>query len=106
MRNLNRGQVLTRAELKEIRENLQFSRHAIERLAQRGSTKENVFKTLENPFLAYFNTDYSINISPNNNQCYVIAKTKYNKYIVVTYKEDTHCKMTKKQMLAVIGIDR
>lgn len=105
MRNLNRGQVLTRAELNEIIENLKFSKHSIERLAQRGSTKADVYKTLENPFLAYFNTDYSINVSPNNNQCYVIVKID-NGYLVVTYKEDTHCPMTKKQMLAVMGIDR
>lgn len=107
MRNLNRGQLLTKKELIEIIENLEFSRHSIERLAQRGSTKEKVIETLNNPFLAYFNTDYSINVSPNNHQCYVIAKSRYgNGFTVITYKEDTHCPMTTKHRLALLGIDR
>lgn len=106
MRNLNRGQMLMKTELNEIIENLQFSRHSIERLAQRGSTKAEVIETLRKPFLAYFNTDGSINVSPSNHKCYVIVKDNYGGYIVVTYKEDTHYPMTKKRELAMRGISR
>lgn len=107
MRNLNRGQLLNKFELHELLENLEFSSHSIQRLAERGSSIEETKKAIENPFLAYFNTDGSINIAPTNNKCYVIAKSRYgNGYTVITYKENTHMKMTEKRILATKGIER
>lgn len=107
MRNLNRGENLTKEELQEIYRNLRFTKHSIERLAQRGSTKVEVYNTIKKPFIAYFNTDGSINIAPNNWQCYIIERDRYNDgYVLITYKEEVWLSMKDKQKLAQKGVDR
>lgn len=107
MRNLNRGEELTKEELAEIYYHLYITSHAKERLKQRNSNINEVLKTIRNPFLAYFNTDGSINIAPNNWQCYVISnKNKYGNYCLITYKEEVWLSMKEKQILAKKGIDR
>lgn len=108
MRKLNRGQELTKSELLEIRNNLIISKHARERLVQRNDSIKHFMETLEKPFLAYFNTDGSINIAPNNWQCYIVSRGKFDKdkFVLVTYKEEVWVSMKNKQKMAQKGIDR
>lgn len=106
MRNLNRGEELTKEELEEIYYHLYITKHARERLKLRNSNIKQVLETIKNPYLAYFNTDGSINIAPNEWQCYVLAKNNYGNYSLITYKEEVWLSMTEKQNLAKKGIDR
>lgn len=108
MRRLCMGENLTREELKEIENNLIITKHAKERIIERNSSVKEVYDTIREPYIAYFNTDGSINIALNNWQCYIIARSKYeeNKYVLLTYKDDVWLSMKKKQELARKGYSR
>lgn len=106
MRNLNRGQSLTRNEILELKSKLKFSKHFIKRMSEREGSMEELNKTFDNPYICFYNTDYSINLCPDNNRCYVIERDKDGHYILVTYKHNTKSNMTRKQMLATLGIER
>ena len=101
------GEILTREQLNEIANNYRLSKHAQERLAERGKGV-NVKKVLLNPLLAYFNTDGSINIAKDKFNYFVIVKKSERKYLVVTYKEKSKNNITifDKWNLAKKGIDR
>lgn len=105
MRLRNRGELLNEKEIAEIIAYLYFTEHGLLRINQRGRNPEEVKAEIEHCKYAYFNTDYSINIVLNEKQCYVINKDLKG-YALITYKEDTHCPMSKKRQLAMRGIDR
>lgn len=107
MRNLNRGQNLYQKELKEIADNFYFTIHGSGRIIERkGLSHEDLKAKILNPFLAYFNTDGSINVAPSEFECYIFCKCEDGRYCMVTYKERTYTSMVKKQQLAMRGIHR
>ena len=80
-----KGELLTAEELKEVAENFTLTYHSAERILSR-NPKLNIYKTILNPLIAYFNTDGSINIALNEFEYLVIA-TNRKPYKIITYKE-------------------
>ena len=64
-----KGELLTAEELKEVAENFTLTYHSAERILSR-NPKLNIYKTILNPLIAYFNTDGSINIALNEFEMY------------------------------------
>lgn len=109
MRKLNRGERLTNAELQEIATNYCLTNHAKDRIKKRGISKNQIKDIILNPLIAYFNTDYSINIAKDQHHYFVIVYNKnQNKYVIVTYKEPSSNGKTisEKQEMAKKGYDR
>ena len=103
---MNRGELVSKNELKLIATHFIISRHAKERISQR-SQNLNVKSIIENPILAYYNTDGSINIAKDRWKYLVIVKDKDN-YIIVTYKDKSYngIDIFEKRKLALKGICR
>jgi hypothetical protein len=111
MRRLNNGQLLYARELEEIACNLEISRHAVDRIMERSGfeTIADVQNAIRKPLLAYFNTDYSINVAVDKYNYFVVVKKRYGDgYLVVTYKEKSHNNIDiyKKMGLARKGVER
>lgn len=104
LRRLNRGENLTKEELKEIADNFILSAHAKEKIAKR-HPNANIKEIILNPIVAYYNTDKSINIALNEYEYIVIAPDNYK---VLTFKEKSWYSKTvfDKQDMARNGYDR
>lgn len=89
MRKKNRGEVLTQSELLEIASNFIISRHAKDRLLERSDfdTVEKIKEKILNPYVAYFNTDGSINIAVDKYNYFVVVERNDGGFLIVTYKE-------------------
>lgn len=102
----HRGQLLTAEELKEISENYVLTKHAQERIKTR-YPKLDIVHTINNPLIAYFNTDGSVNVALTKFEYLVIA-TDCNPYKVITFKEKSHYNndIYKKRKMAQNGYGR
>lgn len=109
MRFEKHGENLTQLELQEIKNNFYISKHAQKRLLERGLNESEISGIIENPFVAYFNIDKSINVAKDEFYYLVFVYEKESKkYKLVTYKEPSNKKVSvlKKQMLAKLGMKR
>ena len=103
----HRGEELKPEELQEIYDNLFISKHAQERLDER--VPVNIKQLFENPLVAYFNTDGSVNIALDEYNYLVVAYCeKFNNWKVITWKEKSwHDKTVfDKQRMAKAGFGR
>lgn len=109
MRKLNRGEILTKTELQEIATNYCLTYHAKDRMKERGIAENQIKDIILNPLIAYFNTDYSINIAQDQHHYFVIIYNEnQNKYVIVTYKEPSYNgkSIFEKHEMATKGKDR
>lgn len=103
------GENLTSLELQEIADNYIVSKHARKRLKERHLEETEVKNIVLNPYLAYFNTDESINILKDEFFYLVFGYDKnLKKFILITYKEPSKSNISavKKQMFAKLGLGR
>ena len=103
----NHGEDLTKEELQEIADNFFISRHAKEMFSKRGYL--NPRQIILNPYIAYFNTDGTINIAFNEYRYLVVGwAEKYQKFCIITWKEPswTGASVTHKRELARTGKKR
>lgn len=114
------GELLSQNEINEILSNYRISRHAIERLYERSNilvegygginftkTKINIRNDISNNlYLAYFNTDGSVNIAIDEFNYYVFAKNE-DCWLLQTFKEKSWNNITidQKRKLAQLGKD-
>lgn len=84
-RMLCNGELLLPAELEEISENFRLSHHVEVQLKERG-LQLNLEELFKKPFMAYYNTDGSINIAINDYEYFVVVKSD-DRFIVITFKE-------------------
>lgn len=109
MKLKSRGENLSRKELEELANNYVISKHAFTRLKERNLSLDKIKDIILNPYLAYFNTDKSINVCKDNYYYLVFTYCeKEKKFVLVTYKEPSKSKVSvvKKQMYASLGLDR
>lgn len=109
MRKLNRGENLTKDELKEIASNYKITLHAKIRMAERGISEQSVKQVILNPKVAYFNTDGSINVAKDKDHYFVVSYDKSaKKYVIITYKEPSRNgkDIFDKQAMAIMGLKR
>jgi len=85
LRMLHNGELLLPTELEEISKNFRLSYHVENQLRDRGISLD-LAPLFKNPFLAYYNTDGSINIARNDYEYFVVAKGD-DCFVVVTFKE-------------------
>lgn len=101
------GEELTKEELKELSENFHISKHAAERLRERG--KIDIKNLVLHPLVAYFNTDGSINVAQDQfNYLVFVWDQSHNNFNLVTWKEMSWFGNTvfDKQQMAKNGYDR
>lgn len=84
----HRGQLLKRNELDEIANNYILTKHAKEMIDKR-CPNLNIKYSIQNPILAYFNTDGSVNIAISDFEYLVVVLDKFP-YKVITFKEKSH----------------
>ncbi len=83
-----RGEELTPAERQEIANNFHISKHAAERLRDRGNV--DIKALLKDPLVAYFNTDGSINVAQDEWNYLVFVWDDYHKnFNLITWKEES-----------------
>lgn len=102
-----RGEELTPAELQEIADNFYISKHAKERLRERGYV--NIRDLVLNPLVAYFNTDGSINVAQDEyNYLVFVWSERHQNFTLVTWKEESWYGKTvfDKQKMAKNGYER
>lgn len=89
MRKKNRGEVLTTSELAEIASNFFISKHAKMRILERSelNTVEKIKEKILHPYVAYFNTDGSINIAVDRYNYFVVVEKENGGFLIITYKE-------------------
>ena len=80
---LNKGELLTTEELKDIAEHFTLSRHAEQRITERYPNID-IKKAILYPVIAYYNTDHSVNIAINGYEYIVVSAYDYK---IVTLKE-------------------
>ena len=104
------GYNLTREELNDIKNNFVISEHAAIRMKQRGFNPEDIIKVLDNPCVAFWNIDRSVDIA-NDEYHYLVFRYKKRKeknyYVLITYTFSSKSglsKIYKKQMLAKLKI--
>lgn len=107
-----RGEELNKKELQEIYSKLVLTNHAKEMIDNRKVDNEKIDlkKLFEKPYIAYFNTDGSVNVALNDYNYLVVAKSRRekDKWVAITWKEQSWYDKTvlDKQQLAKLGIDR
>ncbi len=109
MKLKSRGENLSRKELEELANNYVISKHAFTRLKERNLSPDKIKDIILNPYLAYFNTDKSINVCKDNYYYLVFTYCeKEGKFVLITYKEPSKSRVSvvKKQMYASLGLDR
>ena len=101
-----RGEEVSKEELNYISENYILTRHAQEMIEKRHSDIS-VKESIQNPMIAYFNTDGSINCAINRDEYFVIA-TDCNPFRIVTFKEKSWYgkDVLEKREMAKNGFDR
>lgn len=57
------GENLTAEELKDIADNFSITLHGESRRKKRQLNKSEIIEILKNPLLAYWNTDYTVNVA-------------------------------------------
>ena len=104
LRRLNRGEELTKEELREIADNYILSTHAKNMINKRHPNAD-VRAIILNPIVAYYNTDKSINIALNEYEYLVVAP---DSFVVMTFKEKSWYSINifDKQNMAKNGYDR
>ena len=106
----NPGLTLQLSDLSEILDNVTLTKHSLNRLAERRFHKlvdvETVKQDIEkNIYLAYINSDGSVNVAIDNHTYYVFAQNDNSSWSLVTFKEPSNRGKTViyKQMLARLG---
>lgn len=102
-----RGEELTDEELMEIYNNLHITNHARERLNSR--IPVDLKQLFENPLIAYFNTDGSVNVAYDvYNYLVVKYNERYDHWSALTWKEKSWNNKTvfDKQNMAKCGYGR
>lgn len=106
MTSVSSNFILTPQDLDTIANNLVFTHHAKARTLERFKTNNVsiVKESIKKPFLAWKNTDGTINIALNDNEYFVI-KQDLDKFVVITFKEKSKNEITtsKKFYLAFSG---
>lgn len=101
------GQKVDEFTLNRIADNYVVSYHASTRINQRNKNL-NIKELIRNPFLAYYNTDGSINIAKDRYN-YLVVVRRETDFLIVTYKEHSYNSnhdIFYKQQLALKGIKR
>lgn len=103
------GELVPESVLMEISRNYRISAHALARMKERGVFANEIRQLFQKPFMAYYNTDGTINIAEDETHYFVISKkNKYGKYTIITYKEPSifeKC-VSYKRCLALQGKER
>ena len=84
-RMLCNGELLLPSELEKISKNFRISYHVEKQLEERGLNL-NLAEIFKKPFMAYYNTDGSINIALDNYEYFVVVKSG-DEFVVITFKE-------------------
>lgn len=109
MRFLKNGELLTKNELYEILNNFYVTRHARKRIYERGIDIKTLKRVIMNPYIAYYNTDGTINIAKDRYNYFVVdwEKERQN-FKIITYKEKSknNIDILEKFNFARLGIDR
>lgn len=84
-RMLCNGELLLPSELEKISKNFRISYHVEKQLEERGLNL-NLAEVFKEPFMAYYNTDGSINIALDNYEYFVVVKSG-DEFVVITFKE-------------------
>jgi hypothetical protein len=104
------GQPLTKLELDQISKDYSISKHALQRMKERGLNPSEIPSILRNPYSSFLNTDDSVNVAKDSNHYLVFAKDRKNpeKWILITYKEKSknNVSFERKQFLALMGLGR
>ena len=103
------GENLTARELQEIADNFHITEHARARIKERLLDEKEIIEVLKKPLLAFWNTDYSVNVAKDKFNYLVFEwSIEEEKWILLTYKEESHngIDIFKKQSLAKLGKDR
>ena len=104
------GQPLTKSELEQISKNYTISKHALQRMKERGLKPSDIPSLLRNPYSSFLNTDNSVNVAKDSSHYLVFAKDRKNPeaWIIVTYKEKSknNVSFERKQFLAFMGLGR
>lgn len=103
------GQLVPQEVLYDIAYHYRLTKHAIIRIKERGVFVNKIREIFLNPYLAYYNTDGTINIAVDETHYFVISeKTDDGKYNVITYKEpsNNNFSISDKRLYAINGYDR
>ena len=101
------GMLVEEEVLKRIARNFRLSEHARMRLNERGSDVV-VSEIVLHPFLAYYNTDGTMNIAKDRYNYLVVAEKEDGTFVVITYKEKSYNNndILYKRQLALRGYGR
>ena len=102
-----RGEELTSEERQEIADNFCITKHAVERLRDRGYI--DIRALLKDPLVAYFNTDGSINVAQDEWNYLVFVWDEEGKiFKLITWKEESWYgkSVFDKQRMAMNGYER
>ena len=98
-----KGELLTAEELQEVAENLIISKHAKQRIEERHPTLD-VYKTILNPVIAFFNVDGTIYIGINKWEHLIIDVKSYGcKLVTLKQRSFTDVTIFDKREMAVAG---
>jgi hypothetical protein len=98
-----KGELLSTEELQEVAENLIISKHAKQRIAERHPTLD-VYNTILNPVIAFFNTDGTIYIGINKWEHLIIDVKSYGfKLVTIKQRSFTDVTIFDKRDMAVAG---
>ena len=104
------GQPLKREELEQISKNYIITKHAFQRMKERGLKPSEIPVILRNPYSSFVNTDGSVNVAKDSNHYLVFAKDRKNPegWVIITYKEQSkhNISFERKQFLAFLGVGR
>ena len=104
------GQPLKREELEQISKNYIITKHALQRMKERGLRPSEIPVILRSPYSSFVNTDGSINVAKDSNHYLVFGRDKKDstKWVIITYKEQSkhNVSFERKQFLAFMGIGR
>lgn len=102
------GELVEKFRLKYIANNYVITKHATERISEREANL-NIKNLILNPFIAYYNTDGTMNIAKDEFHYLVIAySSRDKKYYIITYKTISHngINILQKRQMALKGISR
>lgn len=104
------GQPLTKSELDQILKNYSITKHALQRMKERGLKPSEIPSILRNPYLSFANTDSSVNVAKDSNHYLVFGRDRKNpeKWVIITYKEKSknNVSVERKQFLAFMGLGK
>lgn len=102
------GHPLKREELDKISKSFTITKHALERMNQRGLKPSEVISVLRNPYSSFLNTDGTVNVAKDKHHYLVFGKDRKdpNKWVIITYKEQSknNVSFERKQFLAWMNV--